>query len=633
MARIEKARRDKDTYLNLAGLGLTKLPEPVTELIHLLELDLYQNRLTKLPESFGKLSQLEYLTLDDNRLTRLPKSFSQLTQLRGVNLSNNRLTKLPESITRLSKLLILFLSNNQLTELPESIVQITELNSLYVDNNKLTNLPESLLNLTQLETLYLFGNEALGLPAEVLGPKWQEGSATPAKPAAILDYYFRARGGPRPLNEAKLILVGRGAVGKTSIVNRLVHKKFRVESKTEGIKITEWPLTVGKAKDEVRLNVWDFGGQEIMHATHQFFLTERSLYLLVLDGRMGGEDADAEYWLKLVQSFGGKSPVVVVLNKIKEHPFDVNRSALERKYPFIRGFVKTDCKANTGISELRRLVEHETDALEHLRDAFPAAWFSIKDRLAGMKENYLSLDEYRRECAKLGEADPQAQELLAGYLHSLGIALNYREDPRLKETHVLNPHWLTGGIYKILNAEKLQLNKGEIRLRDLRDILDRKTYPAKMHPFILDLMKKFELCFSLREEEEVSPPEEESRYLVPDLLAKQDPHGLVESFGPEECLNFEYRSPVLPEGWLPRFIVRTHVLSDDTPRWRTAVVLKLEENLALVRADAQERKIFINIKGPVEGRRRLLSLVRANFDRMHADLPKLQPAEIVPLPT
>ncbi len=370
--------------------------------------------------------------------------------------------------------------------------------------------------------------------------------------------------------------------------------------------------------------MWDFGGQEIMHATHQFFLTKRSLYLLVLNGRVGGEDADAEYWLKLIQSFGGDSPVIIVLNKIKEHPFDVNRSALERKYPFIRGFVKTDCKTGIGIAELRRLVVEQTDALEHLRDAFPAAWFSIKDRLAGMKENYLSLEEYRKECAKLGEEDPQAQELLAGYLHSLGIALNYREDPRLKDTHVLNPHWLTGGIYKILNAGKLQLQKGEICLGDLGGILDKKKYPAEMHPFILELMKQFELCFSL--------PDEESRYLVPELLDKQEPKEAAREFNPEECLNFEYHYPVLPEGWLPRFIVRTHVLSDHTPRWRTGVVLKLEDNLALVRADVQDRKIFVNIKGPVASRRRLLSIIRENFDHMHADIPKLQPAEIVPLP-
>ena len=33
---------------------------------------------------------------------------------------------------------------------------------------------------------------------------------------------------------------------------------------------------------DVKLNVWDFGGQEMLRGTHRFFLTERSLYLLLL---------------------------------------------------------------------------------------------------------------------------------------------------------------------------------------------------------------------------------------------------------------------------------------------------------------------------------------------------------------
>jgi internalin A len=576
--RIKKARRDNSLVLN--GLGLTKLPESLSELTH-----------------------LELLALDHNQLTELPEFVSNLTNLSFLSLSYNRLA-----------------------ELPEFVGQMTRLTRLYLDRNRLIKLPRSLLNLRQLQELYLHENKALGLPAEVLGPTWEE-AVRPANPAEILEYYFRTRDSERrPLNEAKLILVGRGAVGKTSIVNRLVHKMFTDEKKTEGIKITEWSLTVGRKKDDVRLNVWDFGGQEIMHATHQFFLTERSLYLLVLSGREGGEDAEAEYWLKLIQSFGGDSPVIVVLNKIKEHPFDVNRSGLKEKYPFIREFVRTDCKSGVGITELRRLVERETDKLEHLRDAFPAAWFSIKDRLAAMsrlKKNYLSFDEYRKECARLGEEDPKAQESLAFYLHSLGIALNYKDDTRLKDTHVLNPHWVTNGIYKILNADRLEKQKGVIRLRDLSVILDKRKYPPKMHRFLLDLMKKFELCFSL--------PGKETDYLIPELLSKQEPPE-ARDFKPEECLNFQYHYPVLPEGLLPRFIVRTHVLSDETPRWRTGVVLKLEDNLALVKADAQEKLVFINIKGPVAGRRRLLSIIRANFDRIHADIRKLLPAEIVPLP-
>jgi internalin A len=623
--RISVARRRGETTLNLSNLNLTEVPESIGELSQLKILFLEGNQLITLPESVGRLSQLLDLHLNRNRLAALPESIGQLARLRTLYLADNQLTAPPESIGQLSWLELLDLANNRLAALPESFGRLSRLRMLYLDGNQLAALPESMRSLTQLNRLYLHGNSSLGLPAEVLGPTRRDVSApvVPAKPAEILEYYFRTRGGRRPINEAKLILVGRGAVGKTSIVNRLVHGRFRAESKTEGIRITRWPLTVGEKEDSVRLNVWDFGGQEIMHATHQFFLTERSLYLLVLSGREGMEDADAEYWLKLAQSFGGGSPVVIVLNKIKEHPFDVNRNALLRKYPFIREFIKTDCEDATGIEELRRVIERETDGLEHLRDAFPASWFSIKDKLAGMKKNYLSFDEYRRECAKLGEKDSKAQESLAFYLHSLGIALNYKDDPRLKDTHVLNPHWVTSGIYKILNANRLERQKGEISLKDLPSILDAEDYPKEMHGFLLDLMKKFELCFDLEGREGV--------YLIPELLDKQQPD-VAGEFDPAECLNFQYHYPVLPEGLLPRFVVRTHVLSDETPRWRTGVILKLEDDLALVRADAQERRVLINIKGPVAGRRRLLSVIRANFDRMHGGIKNLKPVEIVPLP-
>lgn len=135
----------------------------------------------------------------------------------------------------------------------------------------------------------------------------------------------------------------------------------RDERKTEGIQITPWPIRLHDTEN-VNLHIWDFGGQEIMHATHQFFLTGRGLYLLVLNGREGGEDVDIEYWLKLIESFGADSPVIVVLNKIQSHPFDLNRRGLEEKYPGrIRAFVRTDCEDGTGIEELRETILSETE--------------------------------------------------------------------------------------------------------------------------------------------------------------------------------------------------------------------------------------------------------------------------------
>ncbi|MGI9179538.1 MAG: COR domain-containing protein [Longimicrobiaceae bacterium] len=625
LARIEEAHRNEEPLLDLSGLRLTQLPASIEKLTQLQSLYLSDNQLTQLPASIEKLTQLQQLVLWGNQLTQLPASIEKLTQLQYLNLSGNQLTQLPASIEKLTQLQRLNLSGNQLTQLPASIEKLTQLQHLDLSGNQLTQLPESLRSLDSLTELYLHGNEALGLPQEVLGPNQYDvivKHATAAKPAEILDYYFRIRGAKRPLNEAKLILVGRGKVGKTSLVNRLVHDHFDPEEKkTEGIRIAEWKLRLHGSED-VRLNVWDFGGQEIMHATHQFFLTQRSLYLLVVNGREGGEDADAEYWLKLIESFGGDSPVIVVLNKIKEHPFDLNRRALQQKYP-VRDFVETDCAEGVGLEKLRTVVERETDRLDHLRDAFPASWFTIKDQLAGMQKNYVNFDEYRQFCERHGETDAVAQEALARYLHHLGIILNYADDPRLQDTHVLNPHWVTNGIYRILNSEKLARQKGEIRLRDLAEILDPGEYPAGMRRFIFDLMKKFDLCFSF--------PDDDTHYLIPELLDKQEPAEAAE-FTPEGCLNFQYHYPVLPEGLLPRFIVRTHVLSEGLPRWRTGAVLEFEENRALVKADVQARKVFISVAGPLAGRRRLLAVIRSDLERIHRDIRNLQPQEMIPLP-
>ena len=311
------------------------------------------------------------------------------------------------------------------------------------------------------------------------------------------------------------------------------------------------------------------------------------------------------------------------MNKIKEHAFDLDRRALQQKFPAIREFIKTDCEDGTGIDELHRSIKRETDRLEHLRDSFPAAWFSIKDHLAGMKKNFLSFDEYRRQCAKMGEKVEVDQERLAVYLHNLGIVLNYKDDPRLRDTHVLNPHWVTNGIYKIINSDKLEKQKGEIRLEDIAAILDRRKYPPAMHRFIIGLMKKFDLCFSF--------PGDECRYPIPELLDKQQPEE-ADDFRPQECLNFQYHYPVLPEGLLPRFIVRTHTLSEGLQRWRTGVILKFDGCRALVKADVQDKKVFISVSGPASNRRRLLAVIRSDFERIHNDIRRLNPSAMVPVP-
>ena len=276
-----------------------------------------------------------------------------------------------------------------------------------------------------------------------------------------------------------------------------------------------------------------------------------------------------------------------------------------------------------GVDALRAAILREIDTLPGLRDVFPTAWFAIKDQLSAMPENSLTFDRHRALCEDAGENDHDAQNTLAGLLHSLGIALNYRDDPRLHDLNVLNPRWVTDGVYKILNHEIVARQKGELAVDDIGAILDSHSYPRERHAFLLELMRKFELCFRFADDDE--------RYLIPQLLPKEQPDA-AGAFHGIDCLSFEYHYPTLvPEGLLPRFIVRTYVLSAEEPRWRSGVIVSFEDCRALVVADPVDRRVRIRIEGPVASRGRLLAVIRNDFDRIHAGY-RFKPKAMIGVP-
>lgn len=574
----------------------------------------------------ARASRATFLDLSPLALRDLPLSLASLSLLRELNIYCNRLTEIPAWISQLKRLRIIHAHGNQLKSLPDSIGLLPHLRVLNVAENRLTELPESLKRLRNLRELYLHDNSLLGLPSEVLGPRaWDVSrSNPPAQPSGILDYYFRIKQGRRALNEAKLILVGRGGVGKTCVINRLIKDSFDDhEPETAGIEIQPWQVVLQDG-DTVRLHVWDFGGQEILHATHQFFLTERTLYLLVLSGREGTQTDDAEYWLQLIRSFGGDSRVIIVLNKSGQHPFDVNRGLLLEKYSTVVDFIKTECEDGTGISDLMNGILKQLLVMEHRKADFPADWFAIKERLAGMEENFVTWDQYQNICRRCGENDAEAQRRLAEFLHVLGIALNYRDDPRLKETHVLNPRWVTEGIYTLLRCSQKSHPPAVLAKEDVRNMLEPVHYPLSHHDFLLRLMEKFQLSFRL--------PGAQERYLVPELLGENQPELKPLLLSPG--LKFRYQYQILPEGLLPRFIVQTHLLSDNNPewRWRTGVVLQRDGCFAIVRADSRERRIDVHVVGPEPQRRGVLAIIREKFDEQHGDLKGLVVDERIPLP-
>ena len=190
----------------------------------------------------------------------------------------------------------------------------------------------------------------------------------------------------------------------------------------------------------------------------------------------------------------------------------------------------------------------------------------------------------------------------------------------MRDLHVLKPRWVTEGIYSILNDKTVALDRGELTLDRLAKILDPRRYPANRHFYLLELMRKFELCVRFPEDD---------RYLIPELLDKQEPESLGQIAFSDLAFEYHY-SPLLPEGLVPRFIVRTSALSLDQPRWRTGVVLTFEGNRALVKADAVARVLHISVAGAQAGRRRLLAIIRNHLEAIHRSYG-ITPTEVVPI--
>jgi small GTP-binding protein len=564
-------------------------------------------------EVIGKLTNLTKLDLSRNRLTSLPAEIVELKSLIWLDLSFNRLTSLPAEIVELKNLTKLSLSFNQLETLPTEIAELTNLTELNLSKNQLKRLPAEIGKLKKHTTLFLFGNPLESPPPEIA----ERGIE------AIRSYFKSLEAERRALNEVKVLLVGDGGAGKTSLVKQLLGEEFdKHELQTHGINIRD------RKVEDILVHFWDFGGQEIMHATHQFFLSKRR------------RDEKTEYWLKHIESFGGDSPILVLLNKIDENPsFEVNRKFLQEKYKGIKGFYRVSCANGQGIKDFTGALSKALADVELIETMWPKTWFNVKMQLEDMADNFIRYDQYKEMCTEEKITDKSAQDTLVDFLNDLGVILHFK-DFELLDTHVLEPKWVTNAVYRIINSKELAECNGLLKLDLLDKILPQKKekgkprffdkilkhekeiefyYPREKYRYIIDLMKKFELCYAIDGE----------TVLLPDLLEVPEPEFDFDYAG---ALKFVIEYNFLPRSVMPRFIVKMHKDIASELRWRTGVVLEDEafHSTAVIKADERDEKIYIYVDG--EQKRDYFSAIRKTFRDINASFEKLEAKEMVPLP-
>jgi len=539
--------------------------------------------------------QVNHLNIYDSKLSDL-SPLSTLTRLAVLNLWNNKIKDLSPLLPLIShkKLKNLCLWHNQITHIPPEFL---ELEIPFTLKGKWRNADKG---------IFLFDNPLETPPIEII----EKGNE------AIASYFKQLEAAKKvQLLQCKLLIVGQGEVGKTSIMKKLQNPSNPLNEKeptTHGIHISPWELPClfpnCTENQTVKTFLWDFGGQDIYHATHQFFLTKRSLYILVWEARKEEESNSFNYWLNVIKLLGSGSPIIVVMNKSDIRIKSIDEFTLQKKFPNIKGFLKLSCLNNTGLKELTELITKNLGEMPHLRDLLPASWVHIRNDLENLNKNYISADEFYKLCEthKINRTDAI---VIADYLHDLGTILYFRHDPLLANTVILKPEWATKAVYSLLDAIPIIENKGRFNFNQLKTYWDTELYPVSLHPQLIRLMEKFELCFNLIHTDDYFIPE-----LLPGSIFEFDQTGYDEP----GTLHFQYKYEFMPEGILSRLIARLYYLIHDQRFRKYGVELVFDKSHALIVSEPANSRIRVHIKGT--NKNGMLTILRSHFNHIHGTL-------------
>jgi internalin A len=593
------------------------------------------NQLQSLYLSYTKVEDISVLQ-GLNQLQSLDLSYTKvedisvlqgLNQLQSLSLSGSSIQDI-SVLQGLNQLQSLYLSGSSIQDI--SVLQgLNQLQSLYLRSTQVEDISPLLpliqtgiaITLGQYDSgkgIHLYDCPLSNPPVEVV----KQGNQ------AILEYFAeRELAGEETVYEAKLLIVGEAGTGKTTLARKLcdVHAPMPEESidTTTGIQIQIETLCE-PGKPDFYMHIWDFGGQEIYHSTHQFFLTKRSLYVLLLDGR---KEEDPHYWLQVQDLLGEDSPVLLLLNQKGDIQTPLSEQELRGYYGNLKAAYTLNLKDDqAGIEHLQAEIAHHIRNLPHFRqgEKIPRRWVRIREQLEnrGKAEPYISLQTYRDICAEIGISEKRKQDILSDFLHSLGVILHFPKEDLLRKMVILRPDWATHAVYQVLDHTKAKADPpGHFRREQLADIWQLDSH-QEADAELLALMKRFELCYEL--------PHQQGTYIVPRLLPNDQPT----YEWPEDAAQLElrYAYTFMPKGIVTRLIVRQHrYIADQATVWQRGAVFTYQGAYAEVIERYRDRRIHLRAYGP--NRRDVLTLLSKDIDELNASFDfdeKLKVEALIP---
>ncbi|KAK2167471.1 hypothetical protein LSH36_27g04002 [Paralvinella palmiformis] len=625
----------KLTQLIMKNTLLRKLPEHVGNLKNLEKLDVGHSLICSLPESFGRLTKLNHLSLNGpvwkilKQLRNVPQELTlndllhKIVPLIPFELSlKTMLTpeKWEEFFNKTDVNEQKLLSSEQWDSFngeifnffprfgsncsegngeeyggfPSVLFKCRNLRVLTINNQGLRFVPDEIKRLPLLQVVSLSNSPHLvsvsielgKAPIRLLDVTGCPNLKTPPKEIVekgkktVIAYLRRLSQGSVKISRTKLMFVGLGGVGKTSLMRALISKDYKApytegEAITDGIDITTWCPT-----DSLTYSVWDFAGQTVYYNTHQFFMSQRAVYILVWNTRLGYQHSGLEFWMSSIACHCPDSPVFVVgthADQITNHELPQNN--LAKRFPNIRGFHVVSSHTGEGVKELSDELQRITLDLPYMGGYIPEAWLNYEKAILEKRSEQSLLDWTKVEqignmCGIYGEEVKQA----VIFLNDLGV-LQYFNNRFLCDRVVINPQWIVDVMASVVSVHSSVIQNGRLRHSDIKVIW--KHYPQQLHDWLLRLTEVFDLTF---------PVEDREENIVPCLLPSDEPAfdwPDVEHNDSITETKMIYKFDYLPAGLFNRIQVRLYQFSDDSSIWRTGSLLLKNYHHCLLKQTAE----------------------------------------------
>ncbi|HEX8177698.1 MAG TPA: COR domain-containing protein [Pyrinomonadaceae bacterium] len=325
--------------------------------------------------------------------------------------------------------------------------------------------------------------------------------------------YLRAKAGAQVvLNEAKLILIGEGEVGKSCLLDALRGDPWEERPSTHGIEIKPVKVVDPESGKEITLNAWDFGGQRVYRPTHQLFFSAPAVYLVVWKPREGPQQGFVKEWIKLVKHREPEAKILVVATHggPKERQPDIDRQEIWDLFgrEMVSDFFLVESKPDEdtgerkGIDELKQEIARVAVSLPEVGRTVPKSWDDARKALKETAAAYMPLEEVLELCQSFKMDEEMAKDFVR-VSHRLGHLIHYEHDPALRDIVILKPDWLATAISLVLDDKQTRHAHGLVEFSRLRQLWNDPSRPEEyryedgLHPLFLRLMERFDLSYKV----------------------------------------------------------------------------------------------------------------------------------------